>query len=346
MLIYVQAGLALFGTVLVLVGRLRLGQRELTPGMGSLAGALWLAPAPLSGLIGVVLQAIAVYLAIQGRKWEPPTEELAWLHWLLTGLAFAFGLLVLVVALFTGRADLEHPLVPEALSSDAVSPTELLERAPRSTNTNISATPAGWMKASPGPAPESIVRVRTTGDGLPAEVEALGEAEGLFRPWALCGWLGLETPTYIIYPEALVIAHTEEFVIIPWALAELLHEGALVAAGEKFKIASMILKADRMCGRINDHIARRLVPRVLRKVRQGERATFGPLAVDDEGIMYRGKRAEWGRVLSVGAAGNQVVIQVCESMLPWSVPLAEVPNAIAFLAVVRQLQPGLQSEVV
>jgi hypothetical protein len=341
-LIYAQAALALFGVGLVLVGRLRLGQRELTPGIGSLAGGLWLAPVPLSALINVVLQAIGVYMVLHGRQGRPLSEDFAWLHWLLTGVAFAFGLLVLLVGVLACRAELELPPLPEA----PVSPSDLLERAPRQTSTGISAAPAGWMTASPPPAPEGIVRVRATGEGLPAEVEALGQAEGLYRPWALCGWLGMDTPTYIIYPEALVIAHGDEFVVVPWGLAERLHQGALVAAGEKFEIASWVLNRDRMCGRINDHIARRLVPRILRQVRQGERATFGPLTVDQEGILFRGKRAEWDRVLGVGADCHSVLIRVRESMLPWSVPLAEVPNAVAFVALVQQLQPGLQSEVV
>jgi hypothetical protein len=260
-------------------------------------------------------------------------------------LLLAFGLLVLVLGVLSGRAELEAPQVPVAPSAP-VSPTDLLERAPRPTSTNFTSAPAAWITGSPAPAPERVLRICAAADGPPAEIEALGEAEGLYRPWAMCAWLWLDTPTYIVFPGALVIAHGEEFVIVPWELAECLHEGTLVAAGERFEVSSMVIDGDKLCRGINDHIARRLVPRALRKVRDGERATFGPLTVDHEGILYRGKRAEWERVVSVGTHGNNVVIQVREAMMPWSVPLAEVPNAGAFLAVVRQLQPGLQSEVV
>lgn len=344
MLLYFQAALALFGVGLVLAGRLRFRQRELSVGMGSLAGAIWLAPVPLTIWIGNALAVAGLFAERSPAGAMSLPERYAWVHVAITVAAFLFGSLVLALGLITGRAEAD---LPDAPPSAPVSPSELLERAPRQAGTGITTAPvAVALPTSAPPAPEGIARVKPAGDGLPAEVEALGEAEGLFRPWALCRWLGLDTPTYILYPGALVIADGEEFVIVPWHLAERLHENTLTAGGEQFPVSSMVLNGARLEARINDHIARRLVPRALAQVRGGGRATFGVLAVDDEGILYRGKRAEWERVIAVGAYRGSVVIRVREAMMPWAVPLADVPNATAFVALVRELQPGLEREVV
>jgi hypothetical protein len=223
-----------------------------------------------------------------------------------------------------------------------VVPSDLLEKAPRQTNTGITsakALPLPTEPSVPADVPNGVVRVRAASDGLPSEVRALGPAERLYRPWKLCRYIGLDTAAHVVFPDALMIARGDEYAIIPWHAVETVEDGTLMAGGETFVIPQLVIKRDSLIASIKSHVAEKLAPRSVEAVRDGGRAVFGPLAVDGEGILYRGKRAEWDRVLGVEVRGDVLYIQVRGMMMPWRCELAGVPNGFVYPEVVRRLCP-------
>ncbi len=340
MLLAFNVFLALVGLALLVIGRIRFGRREFGPPMSSLAAVILLAPLPLS--IWAYTTARAAEFMARTRPNVPPPADYTWVPLVVTLVCLALAGLVIALGFITGK-DEDLP------SADApVAPSDLLQKAPRAASTAFRASAsAAWNTNFPderppqetAPAPRHVQRVKAAGDALPEEVEALGTAEKLYRHKGLLRWLGVGVPAYVVYPGALVIAQGDDYAVVPWSLAESFDGATLKAGGEDFPISSWVNDAERLRRTVRERLAVHLAPRHVDEVREGGRATFGPMAVDGNGILYRGKRADWASVVGLDVRGNRLLIQVRGLMMPWEVHLDAVPNAHVFLEVVRELCP-------
>lgn len=96
----------------------------------------------------------------------------------------------------------------------------------------------------------------------------------------------------------------------------------------------------RVC---QDQIDRRVGPIYETRLRQGERAVFGAVALDATAVFVNGQALPWGAVRGVQASPHSLVIQTerISAAGPPAVALAQVPNWWIFVRLAqRYLSPG------
>lgn len=92
---------------------------------------------------------------------------------------------------------------------------------------------------------------------------------------------------------------------------------------------------------INNQVTKTLLPQVVAAYNAGQTITFGPLSVNRQGLTnILGKLLPWSEITGIDTQSGYIAVRQAGKWLKWSnQPVARIPNAFVFLALVKSLLP-------
>jgi hypothetical protein len=156
---------------------------------------------------------------------------------------------------------------------------------------------------------------------------------------------------YLIYPQALVLLQEGAANVIRWnEITELISPrnfGDYKIAtrdGRSFPIKRAVEDYSNLISTVISRASDEVVGPAVRALEAGETVTFGPFAVSQEALHYKGKTLPWERVaaleVQVGQAGRRLRIRASGSLLPWCYAnLESFPNGMLLPQVLRHVCP-------
>jgi hypothetical protein len=153
-------------------------------------------------------------------------------------------------------------------------------------------------------------------------------------------------PSYLVFPDALVIVKGDEFTVLPWdAIAELNQPRMLVTFDRhQYELFSLATDLNPLILKIRERLTPYLQPRALSTLELGGSVTFGIFTVATAGITYRGLFLPWEQVsrmvIKIGQNLRQLALWGYDSYSPWcELDLFKTPNDWLLLEVVKQVCP-------
>jgi hypothetical protein len=88
-------------------------------------------------------------------------------------------------------------------------------------------------------------------------------------------------------------------------------------------------------------VTKTLLPQVVAAYNAGQTITFGPLSVNRQGLTnILGKLLPWSEITGIDTQSGYIAVRQAGKWLKWSnQPVARIPNAFVFLALVKSLLP-------
>jgi len=102
-----------------------------------------------------------------------------------------------------------------------------------------------------------------------------------------------------------------------------------------------IAKVGQLGETINNQVTKTLLPQVVAAYNAGQTITFGPLSVNRQGLVnIAGKLLPWSEITGIDIQRGYIAVRQAGKWLKWSnQPVASIPNAFVFIALVKSLLP-------
>ena len=180
--------------------------------------------------------------------------------------------------------------------------------------------------------------------GILFPILGLGVLAGLAvaaAPWLL---KMAKKPTFLVYPDALVVVREDEFTVVPWDAVTQLNPGRnlVTSDGQTIHLDGQAADLQRLYDSAHNAVMSRLMPKAMAAIQAGESLTFGPVTVSAMEIGYKNNSTPWIQVTGltiVGPNPRQLQIRVHGRLLSWCPDLNSIPNDIVLLEVIRQVCP-------
>jgi hypothetical protein len=88
---------------------------------------------------------------------------------------------------------------------------------------------------------------------------------------------------------------------------------------------------------VSSKVTERLLPKYLARIEQGGAVDIGPFTVGGAGVAKGGWNVQWDRMHAVGMDNGMVYVSRTDGIPAMTVPAAQMPNAVAFTALVEHL---------
>jgi hypothetical protein len=163
-----------------------------------------------------------------------------------------------------------------------------------------------------------------------------------------------------LYENGLVLTAGRGVNAFPWdTVEELRVSGARVGAADTVSWRCGLVRADgteavigpefpgvhEVVEAVSEAVTGRLLPKYLSRVKAGGKVRFGPFAISREGIAKDGDEVPWPQVAEVEIANGMVLVNRRDRLAGMTAIAGEVPNAVAFSELARQVRQGVSSEV-
>jgi hypothetical protein len=108
--------------------------------------------------------------------------------------------------------------------------------------------------------------------------------------------------------------------------------------GQKLKFDNKFAKIEELGLAIQKQVSNALFPRYVERLNNGQRLTFGPLAIDLQGIYSGSKSLRWSEIKAVKIQSGNISIKKEGGWFNWaSVSVPQVPNFWIFYEIVSRL---------
>jgi hypothetical protein len=108
--------------------------------------------------------------------------------------------------------------------------------------------------------------------------------------------------------------------------------------GQKMKFDDKFAKVEELGTGIQKYVSNALYPRYVQALNNGQKVTFGPLAIDREGIYNGNKSLKWAEIKAVKIQSGTISIKKEGGWFNWaSVSVPQVPNFWIFYELVSRL---------
>jgi hypothetical protein len=348
MLFYIQVVVALAGVGILLLGRIPVGDKEVRNPLASLIGLILAVALPLTVLFVGLLSASETLRLAKTVGLDKAYQMATGTYWWVRPLMMLLSLGAAGGLAFVGlRSEAE----PMPLPADPVAPSQALEKTEAILGHRdgiVSAAPA-WTKTNEAPEelPPVVGRYHAAGKNIPPEVEALGNAEKLFRPSTVGGlaawWAGRKPITVLLFRQAFVTVTGDDFVVVPFNAVESITGRTLKTCdGQKVELTSHVEGADRLEQIVRTRVGDRLLADIQAKLDAGEEVHFGPLTVTAEELRYKDKTVPWYELAHVRIFEARSLHVTCgNSPLPWCmVPRDQIANEFLLLGLIAKMAPG------
>lgn len=100
-------------------------------------------------------------------------------------------------------------------------------------------------------------------------------------------------------------------------------------------------KVSQLGETVNNQVTKTLLPQVVAAYNTGQTITFGPLSVNRQGLTnIMGKLLPWSEITGIDIQRGYIAVRQAGKWLKWSnQPVARIPNAFVFIALVKSLLP-------
>ncbi|MCW2861945.1 MAG: hypothetical protein JWP48_3653 [Actinoallomurus sp.] len=123
------------------------------------------------------------------------------------------------------------------------------------------------------------------------------------------------------------------------------HCGLVRADGKEAVVGPEFPGVQEVVEAVSEAVTGRLLPKYLSRIEAGGKVRFGPFAISHEGIAKDGDEVPWPQVAEVEIANGMVLVNRRDRLAGMTAIAGEVPNAVAFSELARQVRQGVSNEV-
>jgi hypothetical protein len=162
-----------------------------------------------------------------------------------------------------------------------------------------------------------------------------------------------------VYENGLILATTRDVRAFAWdAVEELRVSGVRLGAADTVSWRCVLVRGDGteavvgpefpgvqdVVEAVSAAVTERLLPKYLLRVEAGGKVRFGPFAISRDGIAKDGEEVPWSHVAGVEIANGMVRVDRGDRLAGMTATAGEVPNAVAFSELARQLRRRVSNE--
>jgi hypothetical protein len=108
--------------------------------------------------------------------------------------------------------------------------------------------------------------------------------------------------------------------------------------GDRIVLDDKLTKVEELGSAIQQNVASALFPRYVNAITQGQRVTFGPLAIDREGIYSGNKSLTWNEIKAIKLDKGNISIKKEGGWFNWaSASVPQIPNFYIFYELIGRL---------
>lgn len=108
--------------------------------------------------------------------------------------------------------------------------------------------------------------------------------------------------------------------------------------GTRIVLDDKLDKVEELGNAIQDSVSRVLYPRYAAALNNGQRLTFGPLAIDRQGIYAGNKSLMWNEIKAIKIAQGNISVKKEGGWFNWaSATVPQIPNFFVFYSLIKQM---------
>jgi hypothetical protein len=108
-------------------------------------------------------------------------------------------------------------------------------------------------------------------------------------------------------------------------------------------LGSELTEVGALLEHVSAKVTERLLPKYLARIEAGGAVDIGPFTVGGAGVAKGGWNVRWDRIHAVGMDNGMVYVSRTDGVPAMTVPAAQMPNAVAFTALVEHLIKAARS---